>query len=1044
MSRKWIAGFIGTMLCLTAAAAVTNFSAADASSKLVFSAAAEEEATVSESGILGEAVTFTLYEDGLLVIGGEGSMDAEIADKITNKSKITAISIGKQVTSIAGGVLNGCTNLTELVVPGNVKTIADSAFSGCTSLKKAAISEGVESIGKGIFTGCFALESVSLPFAGESLEAVNDDTSLPIANLLFDYHSSNDAYYINVKGGAHIPNVLTKITITGSTKIPYMAFAGLTSLTTINLADSVTTLGERCLEGCSGLSTLNCNQNLDTIERQAFCGCTALKSVAFAYNTKHIGNQAFYGCAGLTELHLTNKVESIGESILTGCFGIKEVTLPYAGESLAKTEADETIPLSNLLFGYCSSDDAYYINVKGGAHIPNVLTKITITGGTKLPTNAFAQISSLTEIVLSDSVKELGKSSFADCTGLKTLIVAPYLEKIGVEAFINCTGLENVNFACEAKEICDRAFCQCSGLTELTLTDKVEKIGKNILNGCFGIREVTLPYAGESLEKTEADETIPLSDLLFGYCSSNDAYYINVKSGAHIPNVLTKITITGGTKIPTNAFAKFFSLTEVRLADSIVDLGAKSFSDCTSLQKLECNPNLNSIGEESFVRCNGVVNPTFASNAKSIGARAFAECSNLKELYLSEKVESIGREILKGCFAVERVTLPFAGATSEQADAGEFDPLANRLFGYYSSTDSYYVNVNGGAHIPLALTEFCITGGTTLSEMAFGGLESLKTISIPETVTTIGKKAFTGCTGLEKLVIPASVTEIADNAFTDCSETLTLFGTKESAAAAFAEKNGFDFCAPAITCGGHSMALSESLNVVFDISAEDDGQAVDVTGLPMTVQYADGKTAMGVLKAFGTKTVISVAESAKNYADVISVSLLGETFSYSAKEYFADAAEAHKENESLLALLDATEEYCQSAAYFFRMRGAKAVNVTWTAEDEASLMQVGSAYDASALGDAFHAYSLLVANQVTVRLYAGSEGAYTDFGGFSPLKFTERRVYRTTEEETIYAPTVMNYIYTVLTQYGNNEELANVCKALYHYYVAAVNYTAAQ
>ena len=51
----------------------------------------------------------------------------------------------------------------------------------------------------------------------------------------------------------------------------------------------------------------------------------------------------------------------------------------------------------------------------------------------------------------------------------------------------------------------------------------------------------------------------------------------------------------------------------------------------------------------------------------------------------------------------------------------------------------------------------------------FANLSSLKTISIPFSVTEINAFAFSGCTSLTKIDIPTSVTKIGDNAFSGCT-----------------------------------------------------------------------------------------------------------------------------------------------------------------------------------------------------------------------------------------------------------------------------------
>lgn len=60
-------------------------------------------------------------------------------------------------------------------------------------------------------------------------------------------------------------------------------------------------------------------------------------------------------------------------------------------------------------------------------------------------------------------------------------------------------------------------------------------------------------------------------------------------------------------------------------------------------------------------------------------------------------------------------------------------------------------------------------GTTKIGDYAFGGCDSLESVTIPESVTKIGEKAFSDCCLLESIAIPKSVTKIGDLAFVRCT-----------------------------------------------------------------------------------------------------------------------------------------------------------------------------------------------------------------------------------------------------------------------------------
>jgi hypothetical protein len=55
-----------------------------------------------------------------------------------------------------------------------------------------------------------------------------------------------------------------------------------------------------------------------------------------------------------------------------------------------------------------------------------------------------------------------------------------------------------------------------------------------------------------------------------------------------------------------------------------------------------------------------------------------------------------------------------------------------------------------------------------IGEEAFGGISSLRSIYIPDSIITIEKKAFSGCSGLTGFEFPCHITTIEEEIFSDC------------------------------------------------------------------------------------------------------------------------------------------------------------------------------------------------------------------------------------------------------------------------------------
>lgn len=75
--------------------------------------------------------------------------------------------------------------------------------------------------------------------------------------------------------------------------------------------------------------------------------------------------------------------------------------------------------------------------------------------------------SSLDNVVLPSSLKEIGGSAFSNCHGLSSLTVSEGTETIGSFAFSSCDSLTRVKIPATVSNIGSGAFAACSTLTEV-------------------------------------------------------------------------------------------------------------------------------------------------------------------------------------------------------------------------------------------------------------------------------------------------------------------------------------------------------------------------------------------------------------------------------------------------------------------------------------------------------------------------------------------------------------------------------------------------
>ena len=178
----------------------------------------------------GPNVSWTLYEDGELVISGTGNMynwdswSNNLPPWHAHGPNIRTVTISVGVTTIGRQAFALCTSLVSVDMP-SVTTIGEAAFYDCTSLVNVDMPS-VTTIGERAFNVCRSLVSVDMP-------------------------------NVTTIGGGAFANCssLVSVDMPSVTSIAGSAFAWCTSLVSVDMP-SVTTIGGRAFNDCSSLECI--------------------------------------------------------------------------------------------------------------------------------------------------------------------------------------------------------------------------------------------------------------------------------------------------------------------------------------------------------------------------------------------------------------------------------------------------------------------------------------------------------------------------------------------------------------------------------------------------------------------------------------------------------------------------------------------------------------------------------------------------------------------------------------------------------------------
>ncbi len=195
-----------------------------------------------KSGKCGDNVTYEWYEDGMVIICGEGPMwDYTYNNKSPFYcSDIKLVIINSNVTTIGSYAFAYCDSLKTIAIPDNIITIGALSFYDCDMLSNVAISESVTTIGNAAFQYCYNLENIVV-------DERNEYYSSDEFGVLFDKAKTK---LIQYPVGSKRENYIVP---DGVTIIGNRSFAYCDSLKNVAIFDSVTTIGDGAFYECNNL-----------------------------------------------------------------------------------------------------------------------------------------------------------------------------------------------------------------------------------------------------------------------------------------------------------------------------------------------------------------------------------------------------------------------------------------------------------------------------------------------------------------------------------------------------------------------------------------------------------------------------------------------------------------------------------------------------------------------------------------------------------------------------------------------------------------------
>lgn len=385
---------------------------------------------MAEGGSCGTNVNWW-YEDGVLTIGGSGTVD-ERPWMDSHKEDITKVVIQEGVTQIkVENAFQDCINVSSISLPNSLTYLGYNAFSGCTSLTDVTIPKNLTECGG----HCFKDTSVKTVTFEEGLTVVPEKLFMGCKTLTTVNFSSTIKEIEN--SAFQDCTSLTQMNLPQSiTTLGYCAFSGCTALTEVTIPKTLTECGGHCFKD-TGVKTVTFEEGITIVPEKLFSQCKTLVTINFCNTIKELKDSAFQDCTSLAQISLPSSLTSLGYYVFAGCTSLDEVIIP-------KTVTE--------CRGYCFKDSG-------------VKTVTFEEGATIVPEGLMRQAKNLTTVNFVQSITQIGNSAFQDCIALEKVVLPWYLEKLNYYVFSGCTSLKDVTIYQNVTEINNYTFFRLEGLT---------------------------------------------------------------------------------------------------------------------------------------------------------------------------------------------------------------------------------------------------------------------------------------------------------------------------------------------------------------------------------------------------------------------------------------------------------------------------------------------------------------------------------------------------------------------------------------------------
>ena len=381
-----------------------------------------DDSDAGTSGSCGDDLNWTYNETtGELTISGTGFMTnytGAPSEVRWDGNEIKSVDMSGMIgtTTIGAHAFDGCSSLTNVVIPNSTTTLGDYAFKDCSSLTSLTIGSnlGPFDFGK-VLSGCTSLANISISVMGSGTfsapggvlysngtvqlyyypcaregsdytipnsvtsvaEGAFDTTPVNLKNLTLGTGIAADIGFLSdctflrtidvVPGNPNYSSLGGVLFDLGQTQILRYPASGPSAYI---IPAAVTDIGANAFSNCTNLKHLTFNTGLTTVAANAFTGATLYEAdtvTPIAVTADNLKGNEFYAVGGKLSKLTRVFAESAGNFTATsgaGGLAVDAVNVAYLKESVA----DGSTMIITTPEGFTASfDKAAILNLSDGA-----------------------------------------------------------------------------------------------------------------------------------------------------------------------------------------------------------------------------------------------------------------------------------------------------------------------------------------------------------------------------------------------------------------------------------------------------------------------------------------------------------------------------------------------------------------------------------------------------------------------------------------------------------------------------------------------------